>query len=98
MEAGVLQTQDVTRLHGLDRGCRSVPDAVVRERDRPLENAGDRRCKRLGGLRGVASLRTPEMGGQDDLAALVCDLTDGGSQAVDAGRLGAATIRKRARE
>ena len=56
MKASVLQAQDVARFHGLDRGRGSFADAVVGERDGPLENVGDRRCNGLQGLRGVAPL------------------------------------------
>src|SRR5439155_22717936 len=76
MTASVLQAQDVARFHGLDRGRGSFADAVVGERDGPLENVGDRRCNGLQGLRGVAPLGTPEMGEQDNLSAFVRDLTD----------------------
>ena len=36
VEPGVLQAQDVARLHGVDRGRRAFADAILRERNRPL--------------------------------------------------------------
>src|SRR5262249_6351834 len=95
MEASVLQTQDVARFHGFDRGRRSVADAVLGERDRPFENASDGRCQGLERLRGIVPFRTPEMGEQDHLATLVRDLTDGGSGALNAGCVGEPAILNR---
>ena len=71
-----------------DRGGGLLADAVLGERDRPPEHAGDRRGDGLERLRRVAPLRPAEMRQQDDLAALVGDLADGRRHALDAGRVG----------
>ena len=87
MEPGVLQAQDVARLHRVHRRRRPFADAILRERDRPLEDGRDRRRERLERLCRVGPFRTSEMGEQDHLTALVSNLADGGSRALDAGRV-----------
>src|SRR6516165_6875514 len=87
MEAGILQAEDVARLHGVHRRRRTFADAILRERDRPLEDGRDRRRERLERLCRVGPFRTSEMGEQDHLTALVSNLADGGSRALDAGRV-----------
>src|SRR5262249_14305481 len=87
VEAGVLQAQDVARLHGIHRGRRPFADAILRERDRPLEDVRDHRRERLGRLWRGGPFRASERGEQDHLAALVGNLPDGGSHALDAGRI-----------
>ena len=47
MKAGVLQAQDVARLHGVHCGGGLLADAILRERDRALEHGGDRRRDEL---------------------------------------------------
>ena len=47
MKASILQAQDIARFHSPDRDHGWVADAVVGERDGPLENVGDRRCNGL---------------------------------------------------
>src|SRR3989442_113972 len=87
VEPGVLQAQDVARLHGVHRGRRPFADAILRERDRPLEDGRDRRRERLERLCRIGPFRAAEMGEQDHLAALIGNLPDGGSHALDAGRV-----------
>ena len=88
MEAGVFQAQDVARFHGVDRRRGAFADAILHERHRALENVGERRHDELERLGRIGPLRTPEMGEQDHLAALVRDLPDGRSDALDASRVG----------
>ena len=85
VEARVLQAQDIARFHRIDRRHGRCADAIVGERHRPLEHVRNRRRQRLQRLGRIASLRTSEMGEQDHLAALVGDLADGRSDALDAG-------------
>ena len=85
VEARVLQAQDVARLHRVDRRHGLLAHAILGERHRPFEHLRNRRRQRLQRLGRIASFRTPEMGQQDHLAALVGDLADGRSDALDAG-------------
>src|SRR5215831_10100470 len=87
VESGVLQAQDVARLHGVHRRRRPFADAILRERDRPLEDGRDHRRERLERLCRVGPFRASEMGEQDHLAALVGNLADGRSHPLDAGRV-----------
>src|SRR5262249_15426741 len=87
VEPGVLQAQDVARLHGVHRRRRPFADAILRERDRPLKYGRDRRREQLERLLWIRPFRAPEMGEQDHLAALVGNLADGRSHALDAGRV-----------
>src|SRR5262249_18734337 len=59
------------------RGRRPFADAILRERDRPLEDGRDRRREQLERLCRIGPFRAPEMGEQDHLAALVGNLPDG---------------------
>ncbi len=77
VEAGVLQAEDVAGLHPSDRFCCLVADAVLREGDWPSQHARDLLRDRTQRLRGINTLRPPEMREQDRLAALVGDLVDG---------------------
>src|SRR6516162_2428051 len=88
MKAGVLEAQDVARLHGVHRRRRTFADAIVRERDRPLKHGRNRRREQLERLLWIGPFRAPEMGEQNHLAALVGNLADGRGYALDAGRVG----------
>jgi hypothetical protein len=85
VEARVLQAQDIARLHRIDRRHGRCAHAIIGERHRPFEHLRNRRRQRLERLGRIASLRTSEMGKQDHFAALVGDLADGLSDALDAG-------------
>src|SRR5262245_33158928 len=87
MEAGVFQAQDVAGFHGVHRRRGAFTDAILRERHGALENVGERRHDATERLGRIGPLRAPEMGEQDHPAALVRDLPDGRSDALDAGRI-----------
>ncbi len=88
VEPGVLQTEDVPRIHRVDRGLGLVADAVLGKRDGPLDDARDRRRDRFERLLGVMPFRAAEMRKQDHLAAFVGDLGNGVCDAVDARGVG----------
>jgi len=85
VEACVLQAQDIARFHRIDRRQGLFAHAILGKRHRPFEDTRNRRRQQLQRLRRIGSVRTPEMGEQDDLAALVRNLTDGRSGTLDAG-------------
>jgi hypothetical protein len=87
VEPGVLQAQDVARLHGVHLRRRPFADAILRERDRALEDGCDRRREQLERLCRIRPFGAAEMGEQDHLAALVGNLPDGRSHPLDAGRV-----------
>src|SRR6516162_2856763 len=60
--------------------------------DRSLEDRRDRRHEQLERLRRIGSFRAPEMGEQDHLTALVGNLADGRSHALDAVHVGDLTV------
>jgi hypothetical protein len=88
VKAGVLKQQDVAVLH-LGDGVRGhLADAGGCKGNRALDDVGDRRRdrpQRIGLVR--TALGPAEMGEQNDLAALVRDLLDGGGDAFDARRV-----------
>jgi hypothetical protein len=92
VEAGVLQAEDIAVLHGGDGIGRSLPDAVVGEGDRFLDDLRKRRRDGLQRILGVASLRPSEMGEQDDLAALVRNFGDGRRHALEPRRIADAAV------
>ena len=83
VEARVLQAEDVAGLHRGDGLFRGLADAVVGERDRPLDDARHLGGDRFQRLLRIAPLRPAEMREQDDLAALVGDFGDGRRHTLD---------------
>ena len=89
VEAGVLEQEDVAVLHFGDGVGGDLPDAVVREGDRALDDLGDRGSDGLQRIFLVpGAFRPAEMGEQDHLAALVGDFGDRRGDALDARRVG----------
>src|SRR5215468_5283988 len=60
VEPRVLQAQDVARLHGVHRGRRPFANAILRERDRPLEDGRDRRREQLERLLWIGPFGRPK--------------------------------------
>jgi hypothetical protein len=85
MKAGVLQAEHVAGLHGVDGALGGLADAVVREGDRPADDAGRGGRDTLERVLGIAALGAAEMGEQDHPPALVGDLVDGPGRRRDAG-------------
>jgi len=88
MEAGILQADYVAVFHRRHRAFGAVPDAVVDEFHRPLDDVRD-----LGGdgfqrIFLIAALRPAEVRQQDHLGALVGDFGDRVRHALDAGGVG----------
>src|SRR5512136_544945 len=88
VEAGVLEAENVARLHGGDRALGQFANAIVGEFYRTLDNAGDLGGDGLQRLLWVATLWPAEMRKQNHLAALVGDLSDRRRCALNAGRVG----------
>ena len=96
MEASVLEQEHVAILHFGDRVVGCLADAVGCEGDGSLDDVGDRRgdgLQRIGLVR--ATFGAAEMRKQNDLAALVRNLRDGRCNALDARRVGHATVLRR---
>ena len=87
MEARILQTKNIARLHRADRSLRLVADAILGEGDWTADDLRGRCRDRSQRLLGVRSLWAAEMREQDDLAAFVGDFGDGRLDALDAGRV-----------
>src|SRR5262245_44941996 len=85
VETGVLQAEDVARLHRGDRGLRLRSDAIVGEADLAADHARDFGGGRLQRVLRAGTFRPAKVREQDDLAALVGDLRNGRRYALDAG-------------
>ena len=87
VEAGILQAQNVARLHGVDGRFGDFADAILGESDRPSNDARRRGGDPLERILWIATFRPAEVREQDDLAAAVGDLPDRRRRALDARRV-----------